>query len=184
MKFLLLTILTLFTMVSTGQEQQQIPKNTMPFDMCLFLTDLSFYHRYQALHAICHIRGYIEGQIGMAIIPSEQCFSYLQEQILSKEPKNTEELMDIITRFMSDQYRNTSPGGLRFYWSSLEQKLGDRCGIELSINPEVKLSAEQQMQMEQEVFESVRCISEIVDSEKEKQKCTVVDQPNSKSIAI
>ena len=56
MKFFLLTILILFTMGSMGQGQQQAPQDTKPFNVCSFLTDLSFYHRYQALHAICHIR--------------------------------------------------------------------------------------------------------------------------------
>ena len=179
MKFLLLTYLTLFTMGATGQVQQQAPQDTDPFDMCSFLTDLSFYHRYQALHVICHIRGYIEGQVGMVTIPSEQCFGYLQEQILSKEPKTQEELMSLMARYMSDQYRNTRSGGLRFYWFSLEQRLGAECGMTIDLGKE--LSVEQQMQKEQQVFESVRCISQTVDLEKQKQGCTV-DPTNLKSI--
>lgn len=168
-------IMMMFTTGALGQEQWQVPEVTEEPNICSVLTEFGFYQRYRVLHEICNIRGYISGMAGRTIIPSDECISYIFEQILSREPKTEENLPNLIMRYMSEENRKEMSVDLQFHLSSMEQTLSTKCGVTVTIERvtieslKSELSVEQQ---EKEVFKTIDCISKEITLRK-KQYCSI-----------
>ena len=162
MKFVMLIILMLFTISSMSQEQEQTKQASQVFDVCSFLTDFGFTHRYHALNGICYIRNYIQNS------QIKRCWQFLQESILQRELKDPKDLRGLLGYYIYTDIPEATPENVKSYWLSLEKTVSAQCGVTINFD-DTKLSAEQK---EQKILESVVCISTEISVRKKEHNCS------------
>ena len=157
MKYMVWIFLMLFVMNSFGQEREESAQSADEFNICSFLTDIGLVYKYSNVETICSLRD-------LGNLTEKKCLEYLNAKSIATEFNNVEELHNFLRPYRSGDMTHLIPEAFLPSWPSFIEAMGIRCSGNLQ-----GTSAEE---IENEVLNIVKCISDDITERKKEYNCT------------